>query len=159
MKILVALVTENDFLRKEFVKLRSTIRLPANLSRLPMTLELDAPDLSRSPTLEPYFHTKATSCGAMVVLADRRCASSVVKTQPVDIFISTMMINTSSMGLNITLNLQQVSLTLRRASSTGHLGLVQKSMISIATSTSTEGLAKILLSKAVSMTATARQGY
>ncbi|WP_086792931.1 hypothetical protein [Pseudomonas sp. SCPG-7] len=73
MKILVALVTENDFLRKEFVKLRSTIRLPANLSRLPMTLELDAPDLSRSPTLEPYFHTKATSCGAMVVLADRRC--------------------------------------------------------------------------------------
>ncbi|BCS46621.1 MULTISPECIES: hypothetical protein [Pseudomonas syringae group] len=77
MNVFIALATTNDFLRKEFIKLRNGVALPANLSETAIKLELGTPEVGHWDTLEDYFHAKSACNDALLVIADHACATKI----------------------------------------------------------------------------------
>lgn len=73
MKIFVALATPNAFLKAEFLKLRNTITLPAELAEAGATVQLGTPDMSREATLEGFLHARSQTHDAILILGDNRC--------------------------------------------------------------------------------------
>lgn len=77
MKVFIGLATKNEFLRREFGKLRNSLPPLPDFPGGPVSFELGTPDIDREPNLERYFHSKSVLSDALLVLADQRCGSSL----------------------------------------------------------------------------------
>lgn len=73
MKVFIVLVTRNEYLKREFNKLRNSFTTERDLLGRAISVEVGVPDIDRSATLDAYFKNKSKEKDGLLVLVDNRC--------------------------------------------------------------------------------------